>query len=257
MEQILESSSLHGINDYALVDIILNLKETMPSKLKRKYLENLKVLLTKMNTIKHQIYNKTDAEFHHGPWTPKEHADFLGGLIEFGENWKKIKERVCTRTTTQLRSHARKCLCRYELIQDPNHKASKDEFMIEGFGYARYNQKSCQMDPILNKKLEDHKLKSKSMIDKFSGSISSSNELITLSGPRYNPELLINQKNKKILTSNETPNDRESLIRFKTDKVARADEFDELDFGFGEFENPFLEMENANIKKHFKENGLH
>jgi SHAQKYF class myb-like DNA-binding protein len=58
-----------------------------------------------------------------GRWTPEEHQDFLEGLKIFGREWKKVAERIPTRTSAQIRSHAQKYfakLARDEstLIQD-------------------------------------------------------------------------------------------------------------------------------------------
>ena len=43
-----------------------------------------------------------------GRWTPEEHQDFLEGLKIFGREWKKFAERIPTRTSAQIRSHAQK-----------------------------------------------------------------------------------------------------------------------------------------------------
>lgn len=43
-----------------------------------------------------------------GRWTPEEHQDFLEGLKIFGREWKKVAERIPTRTSAQIRSHAQK-----------------------------------------------------------------------------------------------------------------------------------------------------
>mmetsp|Transcript_8583 Transcript_8583/g.14278 ORF Transcript_8583/g.14278 Transcript_8583/m.14278 type:complete len:551 (+) Transcript_8583:246-1898(+) len=43
-----------------------------------------------------------------GRWTPEEHQAFLEGLNIFGREWKKVAERIPTRTSAQIRSHAQK-----------------------------------------------------------------------------------------------------------------------------------------------------
>lgn len=43
-----------------------------------------------------------------GRWTPEEHEAFLQGLKVFGREWKKVAERIPTRTSAQIRSHAQK-----------------------------------------------------------------------------------------------------------------------------------------------------
>ena len=43
-----------------------------------------------------------------GRWTAEEHQEFLEGLKIFGREWKKVAERIPTRTSAQIRSHAQK-----------------------------------------------------------------------------------------------------------------------------------------------------
>lgn len=62
-----------------------------------------------------------------GRWTPEEHQDFLEGLKIFGREWKKVAERIPTRTSAQIRSHAQKYfskLARDESIMLQDHQAA-------------------------------------------------------------------------------------------------------------------------------------
>lgn len=43
-----------------------------------------------------------------GRWTHEEHQAFLEGLKIFGREWKKVADRIPTRTSAQIRSHAQK-----------------------------------------------------------------------------------------------------------------------------------------------------
>ena len=43
-----------------------------------------------------------------GRWTQEEHQAFLEGLKVFGREWKKVADRIPTRTSAQIRSHAQK-----------------------------------------------------------------------------------------------------------------------------------------------------
>lgn len=49
-----------------------------------------------------------------GRWTPEEHEAFLQGLKVFGREWKKVAERIPTRTSAQIRSHAQKYFAKIE-----------------------------------------------------------------------------------------------------------------------------------------------
>ena len=43
-----------------------------------------------------------------GRWTTEEHDEFLKYLDIYGREWKKVAERITTRTAAQIRSHAQK-----------------------------------------------------------------------------------------------------------------------------------------------------
>ena len=43
-----------------------------------------------------------------GRWTREEHEQFLDGLKVYGREWKKVAQRIPTRTSAQIRSHAQK-----------------------------------------------------------------------------------------------------------------------------------------------------
>ena len=43
-----------------------------------------------------------------GRWTREEHEQFLEGLKVYGREWKKVAQRIPTRTLAQIRSHAQK-----------------------------------------------------------------------------------------------------------------------------------------------------
>ena len=52
--------------------------------------------------------SSSQKEIHSGRWSTTENILFLSGVVQFGNNWKKIQENIKTRTTTQARSHAQK-----------------------------------------------------------------------------------------------------------------------------------------------------
>ncbi len=52
--------------------------------------------------------NKTIENFNNGRWTEEEHKKFLEGILEYGNEWKKVQKVIKTRSSTQARSHAQK-----------------------------------------------------------------------------------------------------------------------------------------------------
>ena len=53
-----------------------------------------------------------------GRWTKEEHEKFLEGLVQYGINWKKVKNFVDSRTSIQVRSHAQKFFKKLKNIKD-------------------------------------------------------------------------------------------------------------------------------------------
>ena len=45
-----------------------------------------------------------------GRWNQEEHIRFIKGCLLYGNNWKKVKKYVKTRSSAQIRSHAQKYL---------------------------------------------------------------------------------------------------------------------------------------------------
>ncbi len=52
--------------------------------------------------------NKSQGNFNNGRWSEEEHKKFLEGILEFGNEWKKVQKVIKTRSSTQARSHAQK-----------------------------------------------------------------------------------------------------------------------------------------------------
>lgn len=57
-----------------------------------------------------------------GRWTLEEHEAFLAGLKVFGREWKKVAQRIPTRTSAQIRSHAQKYFAK--LARDEQQQAT-------------------------------------------------------------------------------------------------------------------------------------
>jgi SHAQKYF class myb-like DNA-binding protein len=55
-----------------------------------------------------------------GRWTPIEHQAFLLGMAVHGREWKKVAEKIPSRTSAQVRSHAQKYFAKVERQQQLN-----------------------------------------------------------------------------------------------------------------------------------------
>ena len=64
-----------------------------------------------------------------GRWTTEEHDEFLTCLDLYGRNWTKAAERITTRTSAQIRSHAQKHFKKVqaagETVSPPQARAAK------------------------------------------------------------------------------------------------------------------------------------
>ena len=60
-----------------------------------------------------------------GRWTAEEHDEFLKCLDIYGREWKKVAERITTRTAAQIRSHAQKYFKTIEAAGEGAPRAAK------------------------------------------------------------------------------------------------------------------------------------
>ena len=60
--------------------------------------------------------NKTIENFNNGRWSDEEHKKFLEGILEYGNEWKKVQKIIKTRSSTQARSHAQKFFLKIKKI---------------------------------------------------------------------------------------------------------------------------------------------
>lgn len=77
------------------------------------------------------VSDENEKTFHSGKWSKTENRLFLEGVLNFGNNWKKIQENIATRTTTQARSHAQKIFLKIKsknIIEIDNHVNTIQEF---------------------------------------------------------------------------------------------------------------------------------
>ena len=77
--------------------------------------ENInKIPNTKQNIIDYEDKTEDNIIGNNGRWNINEHIRFLGGCLQYGNNWKKVETYVKTRNSTQIRSHAQKYLKKIE-----------------------------------------------------------------------------------------------------------------------------------------------
>ena len=55
-------------------------------------------------------------QFHTGRWAEDEHQKFIDGILQYGNEWKKVQQIIKTRSSTQARSHAQKFFQRIKKI---------------------------------------------------------------------------------------------------------------------------------------------
>ena len=121
------------------------------------------------NTI-HPIHNSIDdkdsnnslnfgdekEENLNGRWNQEEHIRFIKGCLLYGNNWKKVKKYVKTRSSAQIRSHAQKYLIKlnkkyhnYDFGKNQlnNNDNSLDNELIENF-INNFNYSNVDMDKV-------------------------------------------------------------------------------------------------------------
>jgi len=72
------------------------------------------------NSINNNINNSTTISnsnnskiiYNTGRWSEEEHSKFIDGILEYGNEWKKVQNLIGTRSSTQARSHAQKFFLR-------------------------------------------------------------------------------------------------------------------------------------------------
>ena len=56
--------------------------------------------------------NQISSKFNKGRWSLEEHKKFITGILEYGNDWRKVQKHIKTRSSTQARSHAQKFFLR-------------------------------------------------------------------------------------------------------------------------------------------------
>ncbi|KAJ8609815.1 hypothetical protein CTAYLR_007188 [Chrysophaeum taylorii] len=63
-----------------------------------------------------------DEERTSGRWSRAEHEEFLKCLAIYGREWKKVSQRITSRTAAQIRSHAQKYFKKVQSVEDHVHR---------------------------------------------------------------------------------------------------------------------------------------
>ena len=91
-----------------------------------------------------------------GRWNQEEHIRFIKGCLLYGNNWKKVKKYVKTRSSAQIRSHAQKYLIKlnkkynnYDFGKNQlnNNDNSLDNELIENF-INNFNYSNVDIDKV-------------------------------------------------------------------------------------------------------------
>ena len=64
------------------------------------------------DSVESEIDSKKSTKYNTGRWTQEEHLKFIDGILEYGNEWKKVQSLIKTRSSTQARSHAQKFFLR-------------------------------------------------------------------------------------------------------------------------------------------------
>ena len=76
-----------------------------------------------------EINNDNGSKFSSGRWSKEEHIKFIEGILEHGNEWKKVQQIIGTRTSTQARSHAQKFFLKMKKEIGTNRLNDKNELM--------------------------------------------------------------------------------------------------------------------------------
>jgi SHAQKYF class myb-like DNA-binding protein len=101
-------------------------ENTTPQSLKIKIIENTNHIIKFPSNEDDNI--TSNSSLKSGRWSEEEHQKFIEGILEFGNEWKKVQKIIKTRTSTQARSHAQKFFLRIKkslLDLNKNYKDNK------------------------------------------------------------------------------------------------------------------------------------
>ena len=82
------------------------------NKEKESEINNLQNSNLKEKNEKNSNSKEIKTQFNSGRWKEEEHKKFIEGILEYGNEWKKVQKIIKTRSSTQARSHAQKFFLR-------------------------------------------------------------------------------------------------------------------------------------------------
>lgn len=171
---------------------------------------------------------KINSKYNSGRWTQEEHLKFIDGILEYGNEWKKVQSLIKTRSSTQARSHAQKFFLRIKKnlnITDipsghnENHSSSPASSSQDNFSIKYFFELLASQDKEKSK-FENGKLTS-SQREKLLNIVAkySSNEFDNMRGTKqmtYTPiiskNIIYNNNNNNSLEINEEVNSLTSRI---------------------------------------------
>lgn len=152
------------------------------------------------------------SSYHYGRWTDEEHYKFLKGILEYGNEWKKVQKEIKTRSSTQARSHAQKFYLKLNNIMK-NRKFSNSKENIFNYIFSS-SQKELSLEKEQKKKLLDVIITNLNKFENKSGRNSEKPNNLTdnlKSGDNKNNENIVTSVN---IDNNEIKKNKEKELIF-------------------------------------------
>ena len=89
--------------------------------------------LLSSSTLPNTPSTKESVYYNTGRWSEEEHHKFLEGILEYGNEWKKVQNLIGTRSSTQARSHAQKFFLRIKKALQNENDETKDNSVMKYF----------------------------------------------------------------------------------------------------------------------------
>ena len=187
-------------------DTILNSTNTKTQKFHNEQnLNNININHTN-NSLNTPLDNENiNNQYHTGRWAEEEHQKFIEGILEYGNEWKKVQQIIKTRSSTQARSHAQKFFLRVKKIIKNNG------------GSFNINEKDKILDNIINNILPNKKGETltKNQKEKLLSAISSNIKYEGETNERSEEEQQIGLEEENLKFKKET---NENNLKFKFHK---------------------------------------